>query len=210
MGLACGQGGVQGSAGRLEVPRFHGRLISGRIPAAPRMCEEEWLAELEEHLGGLAGNLEVGYEVEGELTSDDTIDGESGEIWLLRASAGDRLAIEVESEDFYPIVAVVGPGIAEADDDSGLGSNARLVFVVAEDGEYRVVIIAVAFESIGSFRLRAVRAAALKGEGEVGDTKTGSCHRRYKYGHLALRLRAVMTECPDSEAPCGLGQVLHW
>ncbi len=105
--------------------------------------------------------LLVGYESEGQLTSEDATleDGSHVQAWSLEATAGELLVIDLISEDFDAILLLHGPGLVEAlnDDDGGTGINSRIVFTPPEDGTYRVVVNTLNAGETGSFRLSVLR-----------------------------------------------------
>jgi hypothetical protein len=105
--------------------------------------------------------IEIGYQVDGQLTADDSAlpDGELAQAWTFRAEEGDQLILAVDSEDFDAVIYVHGPGMSgvRTDDDSGTNSNARLQFVAPQSGTYRVMAGSFFGGAGGAYRLWVVR-----------------------------------------------------
>jgi hypothetical protein len=78
-------------------------------------------------------SIEVGDTVEGTLS-------ESNEEYSLTLSAGDTLVIALDSEDFDAYLEVYDSSgnMVAYNDDGGQGTNARLLFVAAEDDTYTI------------------------------------------------------------------------
>ena len=62
--------------------------------------------------------------------------------WQLVAEPGQRLRVDVQSDDLDPVVNVFGPSPADSlyDDDGGEGLNARLCFTPSQSESHRIVV----------------------------------------------------------------------
>jgi hypothetical protein len=98
----------------------------------------------------------VGSSAEGTLSSDDPLagDGHRVQVWVLRATPGQDLRVELRGSGFDAHLQVVGPGLGSGltDDDGGYGLDSRLCFTVPEGGETRLVASALN-GGVGSFFL---------------------------------------------------------
>ena len=74
-------------------------------------------------------------------------------VWRLMAQPGRRLRVDVQSDDFDPIVSVFGPNPTDSlyDDDGGEGLNARLCFIPSQLDSHRIVVTA--WEGGGTYAL---------------------------------------------------------
>jgi hypothetical protein len=103
-------------------------------------------------------------------------------VWRFEGRRGQRLVVDLESEDFDSYLVVRDPDgyTVGSDDDSGDELNARLRVILARDGMYRVIATAVGDSARGRYTLTvsgwetpsvppAGAAAALA----IGDTKDG-------------------------------------
>lgn len=99
------------------------------------------------------GSLEVG--ILG-ASADVIQDGRPGEAWRLVGSAGDRVSIVLESNDFDTYLYVTGPGLGEVltDDDGGGDTNSKIDVTLPEDGSYTVVASAYSSGSFGAYNIR--------------------------------------------------------
>ncbi|KQY96365.1 PPC domain-containing protein [Brevundimonas sp. Root1423] len=101
------------------------------------------------------GRIRSGQSQRGQLTSNDpeTDAGGNYDAFVVRARAGERLAIDLTSDAFDPVVRVgrmengVFNELAMNDDGPDTGLNSRLVFTAPEAGEY--VIRATALNNAG-------------------------------------------------------------
>jgi len=101
------------------------------------------------------GRVRLGQTVQGRLASSDgeTDDGAAYDAFQIRAGAGERLAIDLTSDAFDPVVRIgrmsgdAFEELAMNDDGPDMGLNARLVFTAPDAGEY--VIRATALEASG-------------------------------------------------------------
>lgn len=113
-------GGVEGGAYTLSLRE------RPRPPRAPR-----------------PGSIRLGQTVRGDIGGRDAEDEDGGryDAWAFRGSAGDRVAVTLNSDDFDPIVRIGrmnGDDFSELafNDDWGGELNSRLVFTLPESGEY--------------------------------------------------------------------------
>ncbi len=101
--------------------------------------------------------IAVGGEARGTLSSDDSIviGGRQAQAWAIEGVAGQRLAIELISEDFDSYLYLVGPGIIEplSDDDSAGELDARITYTFREAGTYRIIVSALSAAASGGFTL---------------------------------------------------------
>lgn len=106
------------------------------------------------------GRLAIGRDVSGRLGSSaaEDDDGHRYAAYAFSASAGQRVKIDMESDDFDALLRVgrVANGafvqMAE-NDDGGSGLNARLVFTAPEAGEYLVRATSFNAQAQGAYRL---------------------------------------------------------
>ena len=106
--------------------------------------------------------LAAGSSIQSELVASDPIleDGTHYRSWSYHGMAGERLTVDMVSEDFdsYLIFGWGNMGssfewLAE-DDDNGMDSNARVSVTLPEDGTYTVVVTSYGV-SLGAFTLGA-------------------------------------------------------
>jgi pre-peptidase len=129
--------------------------------------------------------IRVGQTVNGSLAEGDPALSERGrfKVYRFTASKGQRLVATMRSEAFDAFLTVarsVG-GITDAfktDDDRGGGTDARVRFVVPEDGEYLLVAQSLAEEGVGAYTLALETApeptTAQSRELRLGQTVTGA------------------------------------
>lgn len=123
------------------------RLTLAERPAAPRPPRPS--------------GLRLGQTVQGELSDRDpeTDDGLPYDAFAVRARAGDRLALSLDSEDFDPMLRVgrlengTFAELAENDDGPDAGLNSRLIFTAPESGEYLVQVVALNADDSGAYSL---------------------------------------------------------
>jgi len=105
--------------------------------------------------------LEIGDEVAGTLSASDYIGLNDSylEAWALDGKAGEKVSIDLISDDFDSYLYVVGPGLSELlrDDDSGGACHARLDFTFLESGTYHVVASSSGSRQAGTYLLRVAR-----------------------------------------------------
>lgn len=142
-----------GAAYRLEV------TASG----AEKLCDDFELSEgrVSSALLGMdpeGRQVEVGQTVEGVLDGSSPLHPSNGtplQAWLLVASPGATVWVDLLSDDFDPLLRVLGPGLPESEsDDFDEGWNSRLEVTVPDDGEVRVLAGAFFAEGRGRYRLR--------------------------------------------------------
>jgi len=130
-----------------------------------------------------ARSIAIGEEVSGRLSEDSpkSDSGSSADLYRFTGRAGQRVAISLKADDFdsYLELFDVNHNSLATDDDSGGELNARLTFVLPEDGDY--LIEARGFsDATGSYDLKIEEVAppppptALSfGETVQGDLKEG-------------------------------------
>ena len=114
--------------------------------------------------------LEAGETVSGSLTARDSrmYNGAHFELWIYSGSRGERLFITLRSIQFDPYLLVQPfPGgrspLLARDDDSGGGNDARVEFVLPEDGDYVITATSAQRGETGAYRLSVERASAAAG-----------------------------------------------
>jgi hypothetical protein len=109
-------------------------------------------------LMSVEGDLSVGAEVNGALSSSDTRapDDSYMEAWTIEGRPGESATIDLITDDFDPYLYVVGPGFEEtmSDDDSGGACYARISLTFLESGTFRVVASSNAPRETGTYVLR--------------------------------------------------------
>ena len=103
------------------------------------------------------GTLAPGRTLNGRLTSSDAVwdDGSRYDVWNVTAVAGQRVVIDMESDDVDAYLRVLrsdGTLIA-TDDDGGSGSNARLEFRTPDAGDYLVIATSYEAGATGGYRV---------------------------------------------------------
>lgn len=83
-----------------------------------------------------------------------TPDGQLVDVYYLYGQKGDRFTIDLESSAFDPVLLLDGPDGARlyADDDGGVGWNARLELTLPADGDYLIGVSSVQW-AVGTYRL---------------------------------------------------------
>jgi hypothetical protein len=83
------------------------------------------------------------------------VEGRRGQVWGFEAARGQRVLIDLESDDFDTYLYVVGPGIEGplSDDDGGDGTDSQLSVTFPESGTYRIFTSAYASDGSGSYTL---------------------------------------------------------
>lgn len=111
--------------------------------------------------------IEAGETVSGSLTSRDSrmFNGARFELWIYSGSRGERLFITLRSIQFdaYLLVQPFPGGrspLLARDDDSGGGSDARVEFVLPEDGDYVITVTSAQRGETGAYRLAVERGSA--------------------------------------------------
>jgi hypothetical protein len=164
---------------RLRATAEPGPMTAGECESLGDLDEfmDEYEAAISEVAAQLVtmaavGQLRVGEEVAGELTSADPVshwDDTHLQVWELPLQAGDRATVDLLSTDFDAFLYLVGPGVegADVDDDSAGACDARLTITARESGVFRVGVNTVMSGSVGSFRLRVTE--------EPGPMTRGEC-----------------------------------
>jgi serine protease Do len=106
-----------------------------------------------------AGTLEPEAAQSGTLSSSDVFGPNDIyiDVWELQGTAGNAVTIDLSSDDFDPVLYVVGPGLAETlyDDDSGGKCNSRIAVRFLESGVYRVGATTTSTRTTGVYTLSA-------------------------------------------------------
>lgn len=105
----------------------------------------------------LDGTLVLGEPGQAALGSDDAvvIEGKRGQVWGFEASAGQRVTIDLGSDEFDTYLYVVGPGLGEplSDDDGGEDWNSRLSVTLPATGTYRIIASSFSNTASGAYTL---------------------------------------------------------
>nr|WP_313039379.1 PPC domain-containing protein [Brevundimonas diminuta] len=120
--------------------------LSLKERAAPRMPRPGRIAVGRDETGSLGANS----------AEDD--DGKRYDAYAFRASAGERVKIDLESDDFDSFLRVgriVNGGFVQMaeNDDGGSSLNARLVFTAPQAGEYLIRVTSYNGSAEGDYRL---------------------------------------------------------
>ena len=104
--------------------------------------------------------IDLGQRIEGQLRASDPVvtEGRRGQVWGLNGIAGQRVSIDLRSEDFDAYLYLAGPGILEplSDDDGGEGLDSRLTVTLSQSGVYRVIVSSLS-DGTGAFSLTVTR-----------------------------------------------------
>ena len=109
--------------------------------------------------------LTAGQSHSGELTPLDTQrrSGKYEDVFRIDGRRGQRIELNLSSDDFDPYLLVTGPGgYVRSNDDDGRSQtlNSRLVIELPEDGSYRVSATSFSPGAMGAYRLAAATPAA--------------------------------------------------
>ena len=108
-----------------------------------------------------AGRIRIGTEQLGFLdASVGTLSsGAPAQTWSVAVEQGDRLVIELISEDFDAVLYLDGPGIlTPLMDDDGMGmTHARIETTAVLSGQLRIVVTGYDASAVGAYRLRVIR-----------------------------------------------------
>lgn len=118
----------------------------------------------------VTSTLEVGGEVQGELTASDYVSGGHRlKAYRLEGTRGSPVTIDLVSEDFDAYLHLIGPEGTEiaTDDDSGGACHARISTFLPADGSYLIVAASLS-ESTGSFTLSTGTQQRPPASGECG------------------------------------------
>jgi hypothetical protein len=103
-------------------------------------------------------SLAMNSEQAGTLSSRDPQDGEHGSYhaYTVTTTAGQQVRIDVMSSEFDAFVMLRDPrgGVLGSSNDGGDGNDARLTYVLPEDGSYRVVVTSNRPGGVGNYRVR--------------------------------------------------------
>lgn len=162
------------------------------------------------------GRIRLGQNVRGQLASTDpeTDEGGNYDAFTLRARAGERLAIDLTSEDFDPVLRVgrmdggAFKELAMNDDGPDTGLNSRLIFTAPGDGEYVIRATSLNATGEGGYTLAVAQGpepaptqpieigATVQGELTASDGKgeTGHSADAYRFsGREGQRIRIDMS-----------------
>ena len=104
---------------------------------------------------GLGGRIAIGQTVAGTLGSgDETLDsGEYVDTYSFTGRRGQRVAVELTSSAFDAYTILRTPSGEQRENDDGEdGTDSRLETVLAEDGDYQVMVTSYAAGETGSYR----------------------------------------------------------
>ncbi len=108
-------------------------------------------------LPGTVGQILKGQTVSGSLSLSDPrlSDNSVYQAWTYVGHKGERIQVDVMSSSFdaYAIIQDANGLRLAADDDSGGGTNARIVFTLPSDAAYRIVANTYRQGSYGSYTL---------------------------------------------------------
>lgn len=155
------------SSAQAELGEFHLAMARGHAAvAADTVCRG---------FGKVAGLIEVGQTVTGNLTSDDpefTGDSTYFQRWILPVKPNQSFTVDLESSDFDAyLILTKGRGDKLVENDDGGGScNARLVYTATDDHPLRIVVNTASRprRQTGHFTLRVT-------EGESSIETKGNC-----------------------------------
>jgi hypothetical protein len=101
--------------------------------------------------------VDLGQTVDATLLFADPValDGRRGQVWGLDATAGQRVVIDLRSDDFDTYLYLVGPGLMEpmSDDDGGEGTNSQITVTLPDTGTYRIIASPYGSDDTGAFTL---------------------------------------------------------
>ena len=101
--------------------------------------------------------VDLGQTVNGLLMSSDPVilEGRRGQVWGLDATAGQRIVIDLGSEDFDSYLFLVGPGLMEpmSDDDGGDDTDSQITVTLPETGTYRIIASSYGSSDSGGYTL---------------------------------------------------------
>jgi serine protease Do len=108
-------------------------------------------------LPGTKGQIMRGQTITSQLALSDPklSDGSTYQAWTFVGNAGEQIEMDVSSSDFdaYAIVQDSNGNRLASDDDSGGGTNARIVFTLPYTGAYRLVANTYRVGGYGSYTL---------------------------------------------------------
>jgi serine protease Do len=108
-------------------------------------------------LPGTVGQIMKGQAVSGQLSLTDSrlSDNSVYQAWTYIGTRGERIEVDVTSSSFdaYAILEDASGKVLARDDDSGGGTNARIVFTVPAAGAYRIIANTYRQGSYGAYTL---------------------------------------------------------
>lgn len=108
-------------------------------------------------LPGTVGQIMKGQTMSGQLSTADQrlSDNSVYQAWTYIGARGERIQVDVTSSAFdaYAILEDATGKILARDDDSGGGTNARIVFTLSEAGAYRIIANTYRQGSYGAYSL---------------------------------------------------------
>lgn len=122
---------------------------------------------------GAASGADIALSREGRLEPGDAKldDGSYYDEYTLQVTAGQRLTIDLVSEDFDAYLKVTLPdGTSETNDDGGEGRNSRLELTIAQSGVLTIQANSLSADEVGAYRLTVDRS----GGGAGGSLSGGS------------------------------------
>lgn len=172
------------SSAQAELGEYKLTLTRGRArAAADTVCRG---------FGRVAGLVEIGQTITGELSSEDPEFGSDStyfERWILPVRANQAFTVDLTSDDFDAYLLLTrgrGEKVVENDDGGG-GCNARLVYTAQDDHPLRVVVNTASRprRQTGRFTLKIT-------EGEGVTEPKGNC--RFTRGTTAAAGTALATQ----------------
>ncbi len=108
-------------------------------------------------LPGTRGQILRGQTMTGQLTNSDPklADGSPYQAWTYVGRAGEQIQVDVVSADFdaYAIIQDTNGNRLASDDDSGGGTNARIVYTLPYTGAYRLIANTYRPNSYGAYTI---------------------------------------------------------
>jgi hypothetical protein len=124
-----------GSGDRAPTGRFFLRASARSPSKVPLRCR--FLLSLLE--AAPRGTLELGREVQGQLTTPDYSGSQGIHAWELAGRRGQERTVDLRSEDADFALILVGANVVLVDEDGAGGCDDRVTITFPEDGTYRVV-----------------------------------------------------------------------
>jgi serine protease Do len=108
-------------------------------------------------LPGTKGQIMRGQTITSQLSLSDAklSDGSTYQAWTFVGAAGEQMQLDVLSADFdaYAIIQDSNGNRLASDDDSGGGTNARIIFTLPYSGAYRLVANAYRVGAYGNYTI---------------------------------------------------------
>jgi pre-peptidase len=140
-----------------QAPKAAGHRAPHRTAEAAGAAEADTAANAL-HAPGIVGAIALGEMVRGELAPGDQVmsDGTYADVWEFTATAGERVAIDLRSDEFdtyLQLLDAAGKVIGQ-DDDSGGDLNSHLAITLPAAGTYRIVVNSAGHEQrVGAYTL---------------------------------------------------------